>query len=322
MSPRRRYVAIAAGALVLLASLAGWFVFPKETEEKRGRKVASITASAPGDVGPLEVEAAASPASPVAARQLPPPGAPLSRTHETLRALADAGHAKAACRLAVGLLRCAHLPRLYVAPNIEAQEARLVERGRLAAANQIAEEHLWRLETMQDCDQLPPDLRSQGARYLHQAARAGDPHAMLAYASGHHLDPSGRGMMAGPEFERWRSESPGMLRGALRAGNPSAAFALASAYQSDMGFPAALFEDNLYDWAVYHLLSTQLFGGAESTGMLQGLPAEQLQRARIEAGRMHREYFEGRRFDSSVGFAYPPWLRMPAGYPADCESQG
>lgn len=190
--------------------------------------------------------------------------------------------------------------------------------GNLAAANHFAERKLWHLELTRECRSVPRDLRDRGAHYMRAAAHAGDPDAMLLYGQGLHMNPTGRGMAAGPEFDAWLRESPGMLHRALRAGNPTAAFSLSIAYLDDFGFPNLLIPDDPYQGAVHHLLSTHLFGMRERTGWLAKLDARGQEQARAEARRLHRELFDGKRFDSRQAMAVPPYLRPHQGQVEPC----
>jgi hypothetical protein len=194
-------------------------------------------------------------------------------------------------------------------------EAEYEAAGNLAAANSVAEERLWRIERLQQCRGVPADLHGQGARYLRQAALAGEPHAMVAYAEGQHWTPNVRGIAIGRDFDLWRQEAPGMVHAALRAGNPTAAFMLQMSYSDDFGFLSALVPDDRYRSFVYHLLSVRLFGIRENTAWARDLGAADMERARLEARQLHEKYFAGQQFPKSRMMPYPPYLHRGSDQP-------
>ncbi|GGA67813.1 hypothetical protein GCM10011521_02420 [Arenimonas soli] len=309
--------------LALAAALAGlaWFGM-QAAEQQPGRPAAVTAAQLPErDAGPAGEDDRA--ADRGALPPLPAQDLPFSQALPDLLARADAGDARAACRLGHGLLRCQHsarwnkiIGRLVGRPDLETEYER---RGDLAAANRVAAEELWRLEVARDCDLLPASLHDQGSRYLREAALDGDPEAMLAYGLGHQWNPGGRGVAAGSDFDTWRNEAPGMLQRALRAGHPAAAFALASAYGDDFGFPSVLVPNDDYRAAVYHLLSVALFGQREDRRLLQRLDASAQVAARGEARRLHVDVFDERTFGGEHAFLQPPFLKRPDDMPAPCE---
>ncbi len=193
-----------------------------------------------------------------------------------------------------------------------AERERILEaEGDLAAANRLAGEQALLIEAAKTCDAIPEPLRDRGSRYLRQSALAGDPAGMLAYGLGHQFNPSGRGMVADTTFEAWREEAPAMLHRALLAGQPAAAWSLAVGYRDDMGTSNSLIPDDPYRAAVYYLLSARLFGTAEHQYWLDPLDAEQLQAARLEAGRLHGEVFEGRLHPRSEMYSMTPMFYQP-----------
>lgn len=307
------------------AGLAIWWHGPAEpVGEPADAAPASDT---PGtlDVGET-IEPASTAGTTAAMREpvpLPPHDAPLAQILPDLHARADAGDRRAACRLGMELLRCQHLGTwdALVSKVMEGDaEMEFEAQGNLAAANSIAEERLWRIERLQQCRGVPESLRSQGAHYLRQAALAGDPHAMLAYAEGHHWSPNGRGIALGADFDRWRQEAPGMMHAALRAGNPTAAFMLQMNYSDDFGFLSAMIPDDTYRSYVYHLLSVRLFGHRENQRLARDMDAASMERASQEAIQLHERYFKGRRFPSSMALRYPPHIRSSAdGVQTFCE---
>ncbi len=237
-----------------------------------------------------------------------------------LKTRADAGDRKAACRLASGLLRCLHAPALWGGTDIAELERQTEANGQPEVANYFAEEQAWLLEVASECRDVPDGIKNEGARYLRQAALAGDPAAMLAYGSGQHFNPSGRGIAVGPAFDTWRREAPVMLRRALLAGHPSAAPALSMAYLDDMGILNAFVANDAYQGAVHHMLSAMLFGTREYPGWLEGLDAQELERARREATRLHENVFAGKRYDRNFYFVQPMHYRRNPDAPLPCET--
>ncbi|GAB2661734.1 hypothetical protein GCM10027193_14870 [Arenimonas aestuarii] len=242
-----------------------------------------------------------------------------------LHARADAGDRRAACRLGYQLLRCQHARFLNIAAILgedgKDAEEEYEAKGNLAAANQMAEMKLWHLELERDCRLVPEALRERGAHYLRAAARAGDADAMLLYGQGQHLNPTGRGMAAGPDFDVWVREAPDMLHRALRAGNPAAAFSLYMAFADNFGLPNALVADDPYQTAVYHLLSTRLFGMREMPLWLGKLDPQAQEQARAQARQLHAELFDGKRFDSMRAMAVPPYFHARDGQVEPCGDQ-
>lgn len=233
---------------------------------------------------------------------LPAADAPLVRAIPDLQAHADAGERQAACRLGLELIRCTQLRawRDATAANSDKAEADLEAEGYLFAANAVAEEKIWQIEHLAQCEKLPASLRSQGVKYLRQAALAGDPYAMLAYAEGVHFDPAGQGIAVGADFDRWRQEAPRMVQAALQSGNPQAAYSLFLAYSEDSGLFTGVVPNDPYRTFVHHLLVVRLFGHAEREFNGSGLDADQRARARRDAADIHQRHFKNRRYAMSA----------------------
>lgn len=303
---------------LVAAGLAIWWHGPAEPVSEPAD--AAPASDMPGTLDVGETIEPASAAGTTAAMRgpapLPPHDAPLAQILPDLHARADAGDRRAACRLGMELLRCQHLgtwDAMMSGFNEGNAEAEYEAEGNLAAANAVAEQRLWHIERLQQCRSVPADLQGQGARYLRQAALAGEPHAMLAYAEGHHWPPTARGIAIGRDFDLWRQEAPGMLHAALRAGNPTAAFMLQLSYFDDLGFLSALVPDDSYRGYVYHLLSVRLFGIRENTAWARDLGAADMERARLEARQLHEKYFAGQQFPNSRMMPSPPYMHRGSG---------
>lgn len=312
--------ALQAGFVLAMLSAVAFTLWWRGREIPAAATAAEATADASkapddaGEVSPPSPTTEISPPNP-ASLPLPPPDAPLAQVVPDLQARADAGDHRAACRLGMELLRCQHLPTwdaLVSSSDPSDSEVEFEAEGNLAAANSVAEERLWLIERLQQCRGVPSALQSQGARYLRQAALAGDSSAMLAYADGNHWRPDGRGTALDSDFDQWRREAPGMVHAALRAGNPTAANMLQMSYSDDFGFLSAMIPDDTYRSYVYHLLTVRLFGHRERPALARELDAAAMERARLEAGQLHERYFGGRRFNPALAVRYPPYVRPHA----------
>lgn len=237
---------------------------------------------------------------------LPPQDAPLATVVPALVARAEAGDSRAACRLGMELIRCDQMEQWNrITLGSPDSESQFESEGNFGAANFQAEEKIWRIERLAQCAEVPAHLRGQGSNYLKQAAYAGDPYAMHAYAEGLHFNLEMRGVALDPHFDAWRRDSPAMMHAALRAGNPTAAFSLFTAYQDDHAPFTALVPDDTFQAAVFHLLSVRLFGMRDRLSAFTNLDAAGMANAHKEAEALHQRYFGGRRFDQSRALVYP-----------------
>jgi len=308
---------MALAGLVVIAAVAWWFFPPPEVTPANEAPAATTTASP-------AARQDTPPATPAAGRgsdtPLPPPSAPLAETLPLLRARADAGDGRAACRLATELIRCQQAPLFPF--DAEAYERNYEAEGNLAAANQMAEQALWQREQALRCRAIPPDLADRGVDYLRQAALAGDASAMLAYAEGMHWRLDLRGLALDPRFDRWRTEAPQMARRAFEAGLPAANFHLWMAYQDDFSLFGALVPDDPYRAYVHHLLMARLFGWREPDGTRRDLSPVELQRATREANELHQRVYRGRRFRSAESMLQPLFLPPgPEARPGPCDEE-
>lgn len=308
----------AALAIALLGGLAWWAPW-------RGASAPGTAPASPASTterGSVEGRGGPAPATASIRRTrlppLPPAGLPLEATAPALLARADAGDPVAACRLGEGLLRCRDIAAWEAADakaGTDMAES-FARSGNLRAAVAIDEQRLWRLEQLAHCGALDEKLKTRGGEFLARAARAGNRHAMVAYASGIHFDHRG-GYAASREFDDWRRDSPGMLQRALQAGEPSAVMLLLMAYQDDSNFAAALIPDDPERAYAFHLLANRLFGYTVSDEYARTLDAAAMRRARELARQMHERHFGGRRFDGKLAHLLPPALQRPDDYPQD-----
>jgi hypothetical protein len=228
---------------------------------------------------------------------LPPSDAPLAAIIGPLAARADSGDAKAACRLAMELIRCETVISYESAPGMSdpTYELLLEAEGNLVGADQVAIERIDRLERLPACRDIPPELRARTGHYLRQAALAGVPEAMLRYAEGHHWRADGRGMYAGAQFDQWRREAPALVRRAFAAGVPEAPMALWMAYQSETYPLGALIPDDPVQAEAMRMLMMRLHGWSERL-VPSPLDGASLARAMDLSRSWHEKQFSSERY--------------------------
>ncbi len=284
-------------ALVVLASSSLWYsqrdtpgtvtfaVRPAATAPQGAAR--DVEADPPGDGGRGPAEWPA----------LPAVDAPLSTILVPLSERADRGDPKAACRLAMELIRCQATTFYLAIPalNDTDTEKKFEAEGNLAAADSIAANQMEQLLRSQECRAVPEDLRDRGAHYLAMAARAGEPEAMLRYADGTHWPLDGRGVFSDPEFDAWRRDGPRMLRRAFEAGIPEAPFLYWVAYQHDYGALSALVPNDPVKAEATRMLMMRLHGWNERPVPSRLDPAS-LARASELARHWHEGPFQGRRY--------------------------
>lgn len=228
---------------------------------------------------------------------LPPVDAPLALIVEPLAARADAGDSKAACRLAMELIRCQGTLFLADIPsfNTDRLEAELEASGKLDAADEVAAAAIERVRVTKECQTLPAHLVDRGPHYLGQAARAGEPEAMVRYADSQFWPPDGRGYLSNPEFDLWRRDAPGMIRRAFEAGIPESAFVMLDAYQTDFGLVGSMIPNDAVKGEAVRLLMSRLHGWQERL-LPSTLDAASQARARELARQWHEGPFKGRSY--------------------------
>lgn len=232
-----------------------------------------------------------------AALALPHFNAPLETILEPLAARADAGDVKAACRLAMELIRCENVTYYLSIPAFRShrQESAFESTGDLDAADRAAEAELEQLRIAQECRAVPVRLRDKAPQYLGQAARAGVPEAMVRYADGHFWPPDGRGIYSDPEFDRWRRDAEGLLHRAIAAGVPEAPFILLMSHQGDFHGVSSLIRDDPVKAEALHQLMVRLHGWKERPAA-SSLDPQSRARAHAMAKQWHEGPFGGRRY--------------------------
>lgn len=311
MRPRARRLLVFA-SILLLAGSAPWWWPDAPSAPAMPALAGNAPAPAPAADAPPDDDAISNPvAASLPRTELPADDAPLAGILGPLAERADAGDRKAACRLAMELLRCAHLGD-YIAtmeaargPASGATDASPPDKAWVAWRAREAE---WNAHWLDQCKAVPDALRGQGGRYLAQAARAGEPEAMVRYAEGQHWPPSGRGSFAGSEFESWRRDAPGMMWRAMESGYPGAIFVLMIAHGDDAAPLAALIPNDPEQALVMSLLYSRLYGAREMQHYQNAVDAAAQLRARERASQMHQRYFDGRQFR---GHPYPTPAFVP-----------
>lgn len=295
----RKTLVLAAG-LALGVGLAGQAWWSRGPASEPGVQIARAPAddSAPADA-PAPGSKSAKPGQTVQA-PLPPPGTPIAQIVDTLKTQADGGDSRAACRLAMELLRCQQLEQ---AKSMQWEggppDMQLEKRGNLEMADRYAEMQIRTIQLTKQCAVLDPALVAQASAYLASAARAGEPEAMLRYALGTHHGVGGLDFLADPDFDRWRRDAPGMLLRAAQAGRMDAVHALGYAYRSDAAPYAGLVPDDPVQAHAWDLVLSRLRGTSqpafEAPNPAVGAEASAL------AAQWHQRYFDG----AVVGYRLP-----------------
>lgn len=325
---KMRHVGLAAAILGIGVLILGWKMLggaESSTPGDRSAETAAVSVeptAAPADAAVHERGARRSQTT--RRVDLPSGDTPLPQLVVLLKPRADAGDRVAACRLGVELLRCRsnddfiEFSRRHLAGNVREAE----ERGQLGTANLMDEQQLRRLELQTQCRSLTDAQRAQGADYLIQAARAGEPEAMLRYATGEHWGMNMDDFLADDRFDAWRRESPAMLQRAFDAGDPRAPFALMAAYFDDFSPYTGLVANDPARGLAHRILYFRLLGRPDPP--FRQVDATQLAQANALATAWHRDHFANRRVpDSRDAFLIPLFSAGIDGEdPAFCQPRG
>lgn len=187
---------------------------------------------------PVEAAASASPAGATATRPvpLPPTGAPLVGIIDDLERRARAGEARAACRLAAEIGRCASLARreamvahsLSAPPTPGGQQSDPAQIERfvdLAARQQVELERDQAL-----CAGVPRERLRDAAPWMLAAARAGNEAAMTAFAGGMWMMFDPYAMRHAEVLAAYSREAERMALSLAEAGSPAMVRSLGMAY--------------------------------------------------------------------------------------------
>ena len=248
-------------ALLVAAGVVGWRAHAPTSAQsaaltRDGSKPTVPAIAAPADREHARNTPVASTA--VAAAPLPAADLPVALVLPELRRRADAGDARAGCRLAFELIRCAAyvdergpVDRWLRKREEEAATIRIFD-GR-PHANQVAEQEILLAGRAKECAVVPVADFARVDEVLYRAAAAGNLEAMLRYIDGQGFGLVGShvpsiypdmGYLHHPGFERWRREAPRMAQELLRAGEPAVLFVLSDAYSNDESPFAGLYADD------------------------------------------------------------------------------
>lgn len=194
---------------------------------------------------------------------LPPANIPLSEVYDLLQTRADAGDGKAACRLAIELLRCRHsknVSKYFLAQSVDYNllEANVSLKDKLTSQNALDERRLVYLEKNKSCNNISDDQYKQVFKYLRQGAYAGEPDALVPYIDGTGLG-NDLSFIRDRNFDVWRSDALPLIEAALHRGLPESVVFLSSGYVEDLGLFSALLEDDPFRAEVMRQLYFQLF---------------------------------------------------------------
>lgn len=178
--------------------------------------------------------AVATTTAPAAALALPPLDMPLAGILADLEKRALAGDARAACRLAAELSRCATLPRRRETasmfdPATMAGAADLPAQDRERQIDMAARMEYAVERDATRCVGIDREKSRQAPAWLYRAARAGHLPSMSAFAGGAWLDDPA--VVHHPALvEAYRTEAAAMAEAALAAGDRGMLLALGSAF--------------------------------------------------------------------------------------------
>lgn len=216
-----------AGSLALLLGAAGvWLWLSRE-----GAGPAPVAGTPSAAAGGAAVGQVPAPWAP-----LPPPGQPLRLVAADLRARADRGDARAACRLAAEAMYCdgawlaareAERSAQRVLAHVAKMPVDAGTRERVRGQQAAAEANLAATEAR--CGGVDPLDPAERVHYWRQAALAGHPAAMRHYAVGNAF--RWRDVVeVAPQLDIYRREAESVATRAARAGDLDLAIALGLAY--------------------------------------------------------------------------------------------
>ena len=303
MSDRHRLILRWVLLLLVVAVAAAWF----SAQHTSGRVAAPmptveapVAAAAELDTDGLPIpRKTTKPPAPLPARD-----APLSTIAVQLDALASNGDSRAACRLAVELLRCAEIESWMEeiarqgSPDIF--ELSSESAGDFDRADNWANEEIWRIRQQEQCRLLPQAMHDQAWGRLREAALAGEPEAIIRYASSPQVGMGmGNGFLHHPGFDDWRREAPAMVRRLFRAGDRDAAMLLMLTSLGDMDPLSGLIGGDQQTMLAFRLLHWRMRSDAPPPPPMTRYSAIEIEQATRQADAWHRDYFGGRLFPSA-----------------------
>lgn len=299
MTTRQHAVRLLVVAVLATSAGIGWWFAGAGAPAATRAATGALATDMPQAASPASRPSAAPP--PKDLPPMPPANLPLRDAIAPLQARADAGDAASACRLGIELLRCAHLQDYALAhdDDMARQERALEAKGDLDGANRIAMGRLSHAQLRDTCAGVPDALVADAFRYVRQAALAGEPEAMVRYASGEPLV-AGVGMAfeTRPAFDVWRREARTVLARALAEGHPEAALLLAETHLGRSFVLGMLVPRDPVEAGASVALVHRLFGDDPALARLPPPPelnAEQAAAASRQAADWHERGFQGRR---------------------------
>lgn len=323
MADRRVRAWVVLLVVLLLGGGSAWLATPPRPSPDDA--AARSTQAAPASSPPAAADPSARPARQAPA-PLPGKDAPLSTIAVQLDALAAAGDTRAACRLAVELLRCAEIADLMDA--VARQDAQPDPENApepdddLEQAAHAADEDIWRIRQREQCDLLPPSLREQAWPRLRGAALAGEPEAMLRYANSAPIGMGvGNAFLGHTGFNDWRREAPAMVRRLFRSGDHDAGLLLMLSSSHDMDPLSGLMGGDRQTMLAYRLLFWRMRADAPPPPPTSAYSAAEVETAMRQAETWHRDHFGNRLFPRRTDFGKLAPLSWPNPKgPAPCET--
>ena len=258
----------ALGLLLLVAGgVAGWRAYAPATARVPASAPQDPPSATPAQSVPAKAgRAGSTSAATVAVSTAPLPAAdvPVAWALPELRRRADAGDARARCRLAFELIRCA----AYT--NQRAQVDRWLRMRAqnpggpgvfVSGSSDFAGQQVLMAERAEECAAVPADELARADDDLYRAAIAGNLEATLRYIDGQGFGLVGRfapttrpdmSYLRHPGFARWQREAPRLAQALLRAGEPAVLDLLHGAYLNDESpFAALVSDDPARAFAIY-----------------------------------------------------------------------
>jgi hypothetical protein len=250
MAGKTTWLAIAGVLAVGLAGAAHWFSgrdtsLDAAASGAGGEEAANISAKAGGADVERAAQARSGRPAPLSSAPLPPLDAPLAAVVRELKSRAEAGDARALCRLAVEYRYCAELQgRMQMIESGVARAQERIEqggqggegdrRGGWRSTERMASAFEQTSELYRHCEGVDVPKSSDIVRYMREAAVAGHPQAASQYVSGELFTNSD--MLDNlPELALYRDNAESMALAAVAQGDLRTTWALAEAYASEPG---------------------------------------------------------------------------------------
>ena len=221
---------------------------------------------------------------------------PIDEAFAELKQSADKGESKAACRLAMELLRCQISLKQEEKKLAEALSAPPHPRASAETQHFRDQAALSEFQTYQSCKKIPPENLVDAVTLLEQAANRHELDAMVVWASGmwirvRHGDSTV--YLQDPTFDRWRASAIPMMNEALRRGSLDAAAEWWQAFKYDSGpLFRSLVKNDPKQAHTYFVLTGLILNKPRATP--SGLSASDALDSQQAAQKMFQEWFGGR----------------------------